>query len=76
MTADFALQYRSVPMGLGGIDKTFEGGKYKNWPPFPWFVPYLAKWIYYGKHKGSWRFSPCTLWGKPRPLPFLEVKES
>lgn len=68
-------QYRQYPMGLGAIDKTFGGGKYAHWPPAPWFVPYLTKWIFCGKYKGSWRFSPCTLWGVPRALEFAEVKE-
>jgi len=67
--------YRMIPMGLGAVDKTFEGGKHKKWPPFPWFVPYLCKFWFYGRHKGSWRFSPCTVFGIPRELPFVEVEK-
>jgi hypothetical protein len=57
-------------MGLGANDRTFEGGKH-NWPPFPWFVPYMVKYFFARRYKGSWRFSPCTLDGQPRPLEFV-----
>lgn len=57
------------PAGLGGMDNTFEGGKHK-WPPLPFFVPYLVKYVYARRFAGSWRFSPCTIFGQPKELPF------
>lgn len=66
--------HRVLPCALGAVDKTFEGGKH-NFPPLPWFLPYLAKYYFARKHKGSWRFSPCTMFGIPRPLEFAKDVE-
>ncbi|KUJ16904.1 uncharacterized protein LY89DRAFT_585163, partial [Mollisia scopiformis] len=73
--AEMTDKTKVIPMGFGGIDRTFEGGKHKHWPPFPWFVPYLVKFFFMGKHKGSWRFSPCTIFGEPKELPFVKVEQ-
>jgi len=62
---------RVLPNGLGAIDKSFEGGKH-NFPPFPFFVPYLVNYVFARKYKGSWRFSPCTMFGEKRELPFAK----
>jgi len=67
---------RQIAGGLGAIDRSFEGGKFKKWPPLPWFVPYLVYFWFGRKHKGSWRFSPCTYWGVPKELPFAKEEES
>jgi hypothetical protein len=64
-------QHRIFPAGLGANDLTFEGGKHAKWPPLPWFVPYLIKYVYFRRYAGSWRFSPCTLFGQPKELPFV-----
>jgi hypothetical protein len=48
-----------LPAGLGSMDRDFEGGRHVKWPLFPWFVPYLNRFILSRKHAGSWRFSPC-----------------
>ena len=69
---DPVVQSRGIAGGLGAIDRSFEGGKYKKWPPFPWFVPYLVYFWIGRKYKGSWRFSPCSYWGVPRELPFAK----
>jgi len=63
---------RVLPCGLGSIDRTFEGGKH-NFPPFPFFVPYLVQYVFARKHRGSWRFSPCTMFGQPKELPFAKA---
>ncbi|KIV96430.1 hypothetical protein PV10_00302 [Exophiala mesophila] len=49
-----------LPAGFGAVDRTFESGIHGKWPPFPWFVPYLNKFIFYRRHSSSWRFSPCS----------------
>ncbi|CZR62089.1 uncharacterized protein PAC_11986 [Phialocephala subalpina] len=64
-----------IPAGLGAIDRTFEGGRHKHWPPFPWFVPYLVKYFFMWKYRGVWRFSPCTVFGEPKELPFVKVEQ-
>lgn len=63
------------PSGLGGHDRTYEGGKNKDFPPLPFFVPYLVDWWMSRKYKGAWRFSPCTVYGIPRPLKFVSPAE-
>ena len=65
-------QYTVYPMVMGTIDDTYENGMHKGlFPPTPWFVPYLIKYWYERRHEGSWRFSPCDGFGKPRELMFL-----
>ncbi|KAE9363993.1 hypothetical protein N431DRAFT_390218 [Stipitochalara longipes BDJ] len=58
--------YRVLPCGLGSIDNTYSPDR----APFPFFVPYLCHYWYMRRHKGAWRFSPCTVFGKPKELPF------
>lgn len=59
-----------IPAGIGAMDREFEDGMHVSWPPFPWFVPLLSKWIFSRKHSGSWRFSPCHNF-KRRELRFV-----
>lgn len=66
-------KHRVLPCGLGAIDRTFEGGKH-NFPPFPFFVPYLVNYVFARRYRGSWRFSPCTMFGQPRELAFAKVE--
>jgi len=63
-------KHRLLPCALGCIDRTFEGGKNADFPPFPFFVPYLVKYYFARRYSGSWRFTPCTMFGQPRPLEF------
>ncbi|KAL6705071.1 hypothetical protein ACN47E_007330 [Coniothyrium glycines] len=58
-----------IPLVLGCIDKTYPGSA--DFPPLPFFVPYLNAYWFSKKHKGCWRFNPSDQWGKPRPLQFL-----
>jgi hemerythrin-like domain-containing protein len=55
--------YRAFPFALGATDTP-------NWPPIPWFVPWLVRIWYSWRYAGAWRFSPCTLGRVPRELPF------
>lgn len=48
-----------IPGGFGAVDHDFEDGRHKDWPPHPWFVPYLNRFVFSWKHLGAWRFSPC-----------------
>lgn len=41
------------------------------WPPLPWFVAMMFRWLYLPKHKGAWRFSSCDWYGYPKELEFV-----
>ncbi|KAF2133878.1 hypothetical protein P153DRAFT_362918 [Dothidotthia symphoricarpi CBS 119687] len=72
-TAEVALKDADsnlvVPLFLGCIDKTYPGGE--NFPPVPFFVPYLNAYWFSRKHQRIWRFNPSDHWGNPRALQFL-----
>ena len=59
-----------MPLMIQGHDKTFDDNIYALWPPAPWFVKLLLKWLLVPKHKDWWYFAPCDVDGKPRELPF------
>lgn len=48
-----------------------ENGLHKNFPPFPFFMPYIVHYLWSRKNKGSWRFLPCDAWSRPKELPFV-----
>jgi hemerythrin-like domain-containing protein len=63
--------YKGGPMAMGCIDKTFKvDGIPANFPPAPFFVPYLIHYVFSSRHAGAWRFNPCTSFKTPRPLAF------
>ncbi|KAF9697978.1 hypothetical protein EKO04_004119 [Ascochyta lentis] len=64
-TADPALV---IPLVLGCIDRNYAGSE--NFPPVPFFVPWLNAYWFARKHKGCWRFNPSDHWGRPRRLQF------
>ena len=59
-----------IPAGFGCVDHAFEDGRHARWPPFPWFVPYLNRFIFSRKHAKAWQFSPCWKF-QPRELSFV-----
>ncbi|KAF2010555.1 hypothetical protein BU24DRAFT_60701 [Aaosphaeria arxii CBS 175.79] len=61
--------YRTAPLVFGTADRSFEGGMH-NFPPVPFFVPYIIHYVYGRKYRGAWRFNPCTIWRDPRDLAF------
>jgi len=68
-TAD---RIKEVPFIITNSDVTYEGGVHgPRFPPFPWFVSQIFRWVYIPKLKGAWRFSSCDDYGKPRELPFV-----
>jgi len=68
-----ALQYTIAPFVLGTHDATWDKDKALGaWPPMPWFVPYLVRWLFAGKYRSWWQFAPNDLHSKPRDLPFAE----
>ncbi|KAI4933525.1 uncharacterized protein J4E92_003192 [Alternaria infectoria] len=58
-----------IPLVLGCVDRSYPGSG--NFPPVPFFIPYLNAYWFARKHKGAWRFNPSDHWGNPRPLQFL-----
>ena len=63
-------QYRVIPYALGAFDPRFDK---EQSSPFPWFVPVLS-WLWFSrKNRGSWRFSPLTLFGGKKELPFAKA---
>ena len=58
------------PMGFTSHEGAFENGVYAHWPPLPWFVGLLMRWIFIPKHKDWWRFAPCDSRMQRKELPF------
>ncbi|KAJ3491335.1 hypothetical protein NLG97_g5613 [Lecanicillium saksenae] len=62
-----------VPFFFLNLDRTFENGKWTNWPPMPapirWILTNVVG-TYYGNW---WRFSSCSSNGSPRELLALEL---
>jgi len=69
--------YSHVPLFLGCADRSFVlDGQVRPFPPAPFFVPYLIKFVFEPRHSGAWRFNPCDSFSRPRPLQFLNPKSS
>jgi len=67
-TADRTLE---VPFMITNSDVTYEDGIHgPRFPPFPWFVGQIFRWMYIPVHKGAWRFSCCDDYGQPKELEF------
>jgi hemerythrin-like domain-containing protein len=65
-------QYRVLPIGLGSLDVTYAKDQQA---PLPWFVPYLCRYWHMRRHRGAWRFSPCTVFGQPKELLFAVTEK-
>lgn len=72
-----ADRVKEVPFLITNSDVTYEGGIHgARFPPFPWFVHEIFRWIYVPKLKGAWMFSSCDDYGVPRELPFVGQGEA
>ncbi|KAK0101908.1 hypothetical protein ONS95_001280 [Cadophora gregata] len=61
-----------IPIVVTNMDNPFEKPVHEAvWPPFPWFVALMFRWIYLPRHKGAWRFSCCDWHGNPKDLEFV-----
>ena len=56
------------------LDHGFEGGIHSDFPPAPWFVKLLMRWIWPVPNRKLWRFASCTAAGVRRELPFAPAK--
>lgn len=62
------------PMMIRLRDSTFEGGS--DWPKLSVLAVHQIADRLSAAHAGAWRFLPCTVWGKPRPLPFFDAGDT
>ena len=65
-------QYRVGPLVFGTADRSFEGGMH-DFPAVPFFVPYIIQYYFARRHRGAWRFNPCTSLRDPRELTFKDA---
>ena len=63
-----------LPLVLGLSDRTYERD-IQDFPPVPWFLPYLVHYWFARKHAGAWRFCPSDVQSKPRSCSLLGVTE-
>ncbi len=54
-------------MLMCSFDATWEDGKSGDLE-MPGPLYYAVDWWFWRRHKSSWKFLPCTLRGKPKPL--------
>jgi hypothetical protein len=59
---------RLLPYLLTNHDLTYEGGIHSWWPSGNKARDLFLRYICTMWHRGAWRYSACTLAGKPRPL--------
>lgn len=50
------------------LDVNFEGGRWSDFPPIPWVVNMMFRYIHFWVHRDWWRFAPCDRLGSMRPL--------
>jgi len=68
-----ADRIREVPFLITNSDVTYEDGvSGPRFPPFPWFVGQIFRWVYIPHLKNAWRFSCCDDYGVPKELPFIK----
>ncbi|KAH3911700.1 hypothetical protein HBI56_140400 [Parastagonospora nodorum] len=65
--------YRIAPLVFGTADRNFEGGVH-DFPAVPFFVPYVIHYVFGTKHRGVWRFNPCTMWRDPKEPAFKSTE--
>jgi len=62
-----------IPVLLTNLDNSFEKPYHDSiWPPFPWIAFKIFAWVYIPRHKGTWRFSCCDSYGRPKELQFVD----
>ncbi|CAK7210957.1 hypothetical protein SEUCBS140593_001005 [Sporothrix eucalyptigena] len=50
------------------LDVHFEGGRWSNFPPIPWIINMMFRYIHFWVHSDWWKFGPCDRLGNLRPL--------
>ena len=54
--------------GCSNHDVNYEGGRWANWPPAPWFILWFCRNIAFWAHSDWWRFGACDRLGNMQPL--------
>jgi hypothetical protein len=63
--------FRHLPLLIGCGDSTFQlDGQVRPFPPVPFFMPYLVRYVFGRRHARSLRFCPSDEFGRPRKLKF------
>ncbi|KAB5575256.1 hypothetical protein GE09DRAFT_1264477 [Coniochaeta sp. 2T2.1] len=70
LTSDYEGRVSIMPVPIVNHDKDFEDGTWAAWPPIPWPMMVLMRWLYLSKHNDWWRFSGCDLSSRRKELPF------
>ncbi|KAL6353028.1 hypothetical protein LRP88_13513 [Fusarium phalaenopsidis] len=60
----------TFPLTMILHDKTFEGGVWSSFPPVPWLVLWVMRYLFMNTRKDWWRFAPCDYSSQPQELPF------
>lgn len=64
-------QVREVPFLIVNSDVTYEDGIHgARFPPFPWAVHQIFRWVYIPQLKAAWIFASCDDWGMPKELAY------
>lgn len=57
-----------IPFYLCNLDRTFEGGLWKDFPELPnWAKAFMGSWVA-RLNGGYWKFGACTMAGEPKEL--------
>jgi hypothetical protein len=57
-----------LPWAFVNIDKEFEGGRWKSWPPAPAVIGFVVCNVAYWVHSDVWRFGSCDRSCRMKPL--------
>jgi hypothetical protein len=51
-------------------DGSFEDSIWADYPPVPWLMKLVLRYLVIGKRSNLWRFAPCDYYSQPQVLPF------
>ncbi|KAJ1561357.1 hypothetical protein HK405_004157 [Cladochytrium tenue] len=60
----------ALPFIVTGHDKTFDNTFFTHWPPVPWIVISVLRFLFFGTNKDWWQFAPCDGYMVPKELPY------
>ncbi|CAK7210093.1 hypothetical protein SCUCBS95973_000675 [Sporothrix curviconia] len=50
------------------LDVNYEGGRWTKFPPVPWLINMMFRYIHFWVHLDWWKFGPCDRLGNMKPL--------
>ncbi|KAL2202440.1 hypothetical protein CC79DRAFT_1389702 [Sarocladium strictum] len=60
----------SVPAIFNALDRTYEDGLWKDFPPMPWALKWTVQNVFMRWNSAWWKFAPCDPEGYPKPYPY------